>query len=405
MRSSRGCAVLMLLCMAVVVHAQKVSGNLRDDLKELVQTPAIPGYEQELAEKITAKLQSYSPKHDNLGSVIVTVGAGSPRRLIVAPMDEPGFVTSGITDEGYLRVQRLPQAGSLPLFNELYSAQPVEIGAAQQKWISGAVAGLSIHLQPARQHPPSAADLDDMYVDIGATSAQEARAAGVDLLSPMVIERKFFEMGNATWTSPAIGDRFGAAILLELLRHLDPQKLHGTTTFAFVAQQWTESRGLDRVVQAVKPEELIYVGRLIRSSRPANSTETAPLPGFTQKTGSGVLVGTGNPQTGLSAMADELKQLAVQNNIPFMTDFSAPITPMATRGSLPKPPLPARTVHLAVATAWPSTPAEYLDAHDVINVIALLEIYLQVQSIKQELPPAQVFPNPDLPVKCQDSAA
>src|SRR5205085_7266565 len=120
----------------------------------------------------------------------------------------------------------------------------------------------------------------------------------------------------ATWTSPAIGDRFGAAILLELLRHLDPQKLHGTTTFAFVAQQWTESRGLDRVVQAVKPEELIYVGRLIRSSRPANSTETAPLPGFTQKPGNGVLAGSGNPQTGLSGIADELKQLAAQNNIP-----------------------------------------------------------------------------------------
>ena len=153
-----------------------------------------------------------------------------------------------------------------------------------------------------------------MYVDIGANTAQEVRAAGVDLLSPMAIERWFYEMGNANWTSPAIGDRFGVAVLLELFRHLDPQKLHGTTSFAFVAQQWTEARGLDRVLQAVKPDELIYVGRLVRSTRPANSTETAPLPGFTQKPGSSVLVGTGNPQTGLSGIADDLKQLAAQNN-------------------------------------------------------------------------------------------
>ena len=183
-------------------------------------------------------------------------------------MDEPGFVISGMTDDGYLRVQRLPQTGALPLFNELYSAQPVRIGTAQQKWIPGAVAGLSIHLQPGRQHPPSAADLDDTFIDIGAASTREVRAAGVDLLSPMALERRFFEMGNAQWTAPAIGDRFGDAVLLELLRHLDPQKLHGRTTFAFVTQQWTDARGLDRVVQSVKPDELIYVGRRIRNARP-----------------------------------------------------------------------------------------------------------------------------------------
>src|SRR5947209_11594068 len=216
-------AVLMLLCMMVAnVQAQRVPGNLRDDLRELVQTPAIPGYEQQLAAQIAARLQSYSPKTDNMGNLLVTIGSGTPHRLIVAPMDEPGFVISGITDDGYVRVQRLPQTGSLPLFNELYSAQPVKIGTTQQKWIPGAVAGLSIHLQPGRQHPPSAADLDDTFIDMGASSAQEVRAAGVDLLSPMAIERRFYEMGNAQWAAPAIGDRFGDAVLLELLRHLDP---------------------------------------------------------------------------------------------------------------------------------------------------------------------------------------
>src|SRR5437764_13167948 len=123
MRSSRGCVRLMLLCLAVVVHAQKVPGNLRDDLKELVQIPAIPGYEQELAGKIAAKLQTYSPKNDNLGSVIITVGTGSPRRVIVGRMDERGFVISRLTDAGYLRVQRLRQTRALPLFDELSPAQ------------------------------------------------------------------------------------------------------------------------------------------------------------------------------------------------------------------------------------------------------------------------------------------
>src|ERR1051326_4472646 len=79
MKTSWRCAVLMSLCMVVAsVQAQKVPGNLRDDLKELVQTPAIPGYEQQLAALITARLQSYSPKTDNMGSILVTVGTGTP---------------------------------------------------------------------------------------------------------------------------------------------------------------------------------------------------------------------------------------------------------------------------------------------------------------------------------------
>ena len=73
-----------------------------------------------------------------------------------------------------------PRGGNLPLFNELYAAQPVLLQDAKGNWINGAMAGISIHLQPQRQHPPSMADLDNMYVDVGVTSAQEARAGGAN---------------------------------------------------------------------------------------------------------------------------------------------------------------------------------------------------------------------------------
>ena len=100
------------------------------------------------------------------------------------------------------------------------------IGTAQNKWIHGAVAGLSVHLQPQRQHPPAASDLDNMFVDVGATTVAEARAGGADVLSPVVIDRKFCEMGFGKWTAPAIGDRFGVAALLEVSDRFDPDRLH-----------------------------------------------------------------------------------------------------------------------------------------------------------------------------------
>src|SRR5579872_6306830 len=254
-------AVLLLPATAFAAP-RRVTGSLLDDMRQFVRTIAVPGYEQDLSRVLAQRLAAFSPKTDSLGNVIVTVGSGSPNRLLVAPIDEPGYVVSDITEQGYLRLQRLPQFGVLPLFNELYSAQPVKIKDAQGTWIDGVVAGPSVHLQPGRQHPPDLNDIENMYVDIGAVSAAQVHSAGADVLSPLAIDRELYQMGTSGWTAPAIGDRFGAAALVEVLRSLDPQKLHGSLTVAFVTQQWTGAHGLQRLLDAIKPEELIYVGRL-----------------------------------------------------------------------------------------------------------------------------------------------
>ncbi len=403
MRAQSRVAVMSLcLITALIGMAQKIQGklpgSLKDDLREFVQTPAIPGYEQQLAASISSRLRSYSPKTDEMSNVSVTVGSGSPHRLIVAPMDEPGYVISGITDDGYLRVQRLPQTGALPLFNELYSAQPVKVGATGQKWIPGAVAGLSLHLSPGRQNPPSAADLDNIFVDIGASSAQEARAAGVDLLKPMVLDRQFFEMASGQWTSAAIGDRFGDAALVEMLRQLDPQRLKGTLTVAFVAQQWPGARGLERLLETIKPNELIYVGRLMRGGAAPGEVPKS----FTRKPGSGVVIGSSSTSSSTqeesNALAAELKQIAAQNNISINSDYSAPLMP---RGYLARSAMPARSVHLAVATGWPTTPVEIVDGHDLAGLTALLADYLQGQSQKIDIGEATALPARSLPAPAQ----
>src|SRR5579872_7386452 len=255
-------AIFVVSPLTAMAADKGVPGNLLSDMQQLVQTPAVPGYEQELSRAIAQQLAAYSPKLDSLGDVVITLGSGSPNRLLVAPIDEPGYVVSDITEQGYLRLQRLPQFGVLPLFNELYSAQPVKIKDAQGTWIDGVVAGPSVHLQPGRQHPPDLNDIENMYVDIGAVSAAQVHSAGADVLSPLAIDRELYQMGTSGWTAPAIGDRFGAAALVEVLRSLDPQKLHGSLTVAFVTQQWTGAHGLQRLLDAIKPEELIYVGRL-----------------------------------------------------------------------------------------------------------------------------------------------
>ena len=349
-----------------------VAGNVADNLSEFLQTPAISGREGELVEKIRSKLVRFHPVVDNHGDVIVTIGSGSPHRLIVTPIDEPGFVVSGITDDGYLRVQRVPQTGLPPIFNELYAAQPVQIRTTSGKWVDGVFAGLSVHLQGGRANAPKASDLDNMYVDVGATSAAEVRAAGIDLLSPIVINRRFGALGYGKAAGAGIGDRFGAAALVELLRHVDPSMVSGTLTVAFVVQQRTGARGLQRVLTTVQADEMIYVGRLTPGGPVVGVENIHRAP--RHEPGGGVLLGLEKTDGIPEGLAADLKQIAAAHKIQFVSDYSSGIMPP---GYLPPPPIPLKWAHLGIATAWPDTPAATINLQDFDELLNLLERYVQ----------------------------
>ncbi len=362
-----------------------IGQDLRQELKNFVETPAIPGYEQVLAKEIQRELAKWKPQIDPIGNVVVTIGSGAPHRAIVTPMDEPGYIVSNITADGFLRVQRLPQTTPNPIFDSLYSAEPVYIRTRSGKNVTGVVAGLSTHLQGARPAPAPADlhegmyGLDDIYVDVGATSAAEVRQAGVEILDPISIERRLYEMGYGRMTSPAIGDRFGCAALVEMLRYLDATKVMGTLTVAFVGQQWVGGRGLERVLaQAAatqKIDEMIYVGRLTRGNAGGGRGGRG---GFAlvepKKTdGSGALIGGNGANATLGDFANELQDLATKNNILASADVTAPLARAADAAAAF--PLPARFARLGIATKWPATPGEIIDADDLVALTQLLEVY------------------------------
>jgi len=356
-------------------------------LKSLDDVPAVSGYEKQLVDQISSQLLAFHPQVDNIGDVVVTLGSSTPHRLLVTGIDEPGFVVSAITDDGYLRVQRLPQNGLTPMFNELYSAQPVKIGTTAGGWIDGVVAGLSVHLTSNRAATRASSDLDEMYIDIGASSADEVRKAGVDVLSPITINRRLFNLADAEFAGAAVGDRFGAAALLELLARIDPAKLKGALTIAFVVQQRTGARGLQRVLTTMQFDEMIYVGRLFAGGplTGAENLRRAPR----KDPGSGVLFAGEETNASPGGLAAELKQFADANKIPFATDYSASVIPSSY---LPTPEMPPKSAHLGVATSWADTPAEAINAADFDNLVKLLVAYTQAPGkssfkLEQNSPP------------------
>lgn len=356
------CLAILFLQDALPVHAQSVE----KDLAWLAETPAVTGYEQDLAAQIRDQLKGFSPKTDNLGNVYVTLGSGGPHRLIVTPMDEPGYIVSAITPDGFLRVQRLPQQAPNTVFDLLHAAQPVWVITRSGKKVPGVFTGLSIHLQPARQNTPKMNHPDELYVDIGALTAEEVRAAGVDLLDPIALNRDVRPLGANEFTAPAIGDRFGCAALLEVLRRVDASKVKGTLMLAFVTQQWTGGRGLTRLLNELHPDELLFAGRISTPRQLAAGAKTTEL-----RTGTGVLLAVNDSSSPPAAFAAELKDLAQRNGIPFTTAAAAPIR----RGGANNDLFPERTAQLGVATLWPVTPAESLAQSDLESLASLLEAY------------------------------
>jgi putative aminopeptidase len=360
---------------------------------------AVAGYETGLLSELKSDLKNYSTRTDSLGNLIVTFGSGSPVRLIATPVDEPGYVVSAITQDGYLRVQRLPQSAPNPVFDALHFAQPVAITTRDGKAMSGVFAGLSVHLQPGRINGPKMNHPDELYVDIGAKSADEVRAAGIDVLDPIVLASRPFQADR--WplgfeAGKAVGDRFGMAALLELLPQIKLSKSiekQGTTIVAFVTQSWTGGRGLNRLLEEVHADEMVYIGRMPVSVMTPSEVKSPVL-------GEGVLLGAGDSKAPAVGLAARFQGIAKERDIALKV-VTAPKPRIA--GYAKPSEFPEQFVQLATATLWPATPAEVVSYNDVLHLEQLLQGYLHIYAPPNRgIPAGGPYHNPTAPVTFAD---
>jgi putative aminopeptidase len=364
------------VALAAAVGSGAAAAGTAPDLAALSRIPAVSGYEQTLAAAVQRDLDAMGlhPHADNLDDVWVTVGSGSPHRLIVAAIDQPGYAVSGITPQGYLRVERLPQKPPNAVFDTLSFAQPVHVQTPNGS-LDGGFIGLSIHLSPGRLNPPSMTQIDELYLDIGARSADVARAGGADLLDPVTLAQPPITIGADDEAGAGAGDRFGWEALLEAARNLRRAHASGTTTVAFVTQQWLGGRGLIRLLTELPADEMIFVGRVTPVGAAANPALAIP-----PAPGDGVLIGEqSGMQPATDALPVALQSLARNQHIANRLTRAAP--PQMV-GDGPPPALPHRLAMLGVPTLLPVTPAETFARGDLRELTRLLEAYLEEPAVE-----------------------
>ncbi len=225
-------------------------------LKDLTEAHGVPGYEGPVREVVRTYFAPLGEiLQDHIGSLICRkVGEGdAPRVMIAAHMDEIGFMVKLITKEGFLKFLTLGG-----WFDQVLLGQRVIVKTHKGDLV-GVIGVKPPHMLTAEERG-KVVQRKDMYIDVGARSADEAAALGVRPGDPVIPRADFVEMaGGRTLLSKAFDDRVGVALILSALRALQHEKHPNTIYGAATVMEEVGIRGAATSVEVADPDVAIIL--------------------------------------------------------------------------------------------------------------------------------------------------
>jgi putative aminopeptidase FrvX len=187
--------------------------------------------------------------HDNLGGIMAIRRGGSaqPKILLAAHLDEVGLMVRGILPSGYLKV--VPLGG---WWAPALVAQKVRIRTRTGDRF-GVVGAKPPHFlgedEKSRQ-----LRLNDLYVDVGARSLQEAAALGIEPGDPIVPAVEAVDLNPAGMVlGKALDDRVGCAAVIQALREL-PSGHPNTVIGSGTVQEENGIKGARTITALARPD-------------------------------------------------------------------------------------------------------------------------------------------------------
>ena len=276
-----------------------------DKMRELCLINGISGDEDKVREYIISKICDKCEYNvDNLGNIIaLKKGRKTPKNkvLLSAHMDEVGLIVKYINDDGSLKVESVGGIDSRVVFG-----RQVTVGKNNTV---GVVGGVAVH-NLSGDDRDKAVLFDKLTADIGAQSREEAEKA-VSLGDSVYFKSDYVEFGDGFVKSKVIDDRFGCALMLELIE----SELEYDTYFTFVVQEEIGLRGAKAASYTVDPDYAIVIEATTAADLPASEGEKSVC-----KCGDGPVVSFMDKST---IYNKELYKLAFdtarENNIPCQT--------------------------------------------------------------------------------------
>ena len=217
---SRPFVLLSPLALAALLLSPSTSiaqaPPLRTVLPQWIGLIAAPGHEQAATKVIMRTSPTWHA--GPLGTLVSRSGSGSPRRVIACSLDLPAYAVSEIRPDGYLRVHDAEPGRRHPLWDQFHEGQRVLI-QTRAGVRAGVFAVRSTHLWRRRAQEQRPVTTDDLWLDVGATSAREVALLGIQLLDPVVRELPQWTYGNdgdPFIAGPGAAQRTGCAVVAAL---------------------------------------------------------------------------------------------------------------------------------------------------------------------------------------------
>jgi len=191
-------------------------------LRQLLETPTPSGWEMPGQRLIAEYVRPYADSvdvdvHGNLHAV---VNPDAPVRIMIdGHCDEIGLMVQHVDNEGFLYMAAVGGVNIQLLPGERLVLQ------GRKGPVRGVVGAKAIHLMDAKEREHGVAKLTDLWVDIGASSREEALEA-VAIGTPAVAETGWRELLGDRVSARAMDDRVGAFVVMDALRRLKGRKLN-----------------------------------------------------------------------------------------------------------------------------------------------------------------------------------
>ena len=224
-------------------------------LEELTSASGVSGFEEEaikVAKKYISKTLNVSV--DSMLNTYIEREKieNAPVIMIDAHIDEVGFVVQSIKENGLIRI--IPMGGfvahNLP-------AHRVQIRNLENKYISGIITSTPVHYKGQSEQ----LSVDNMFVDIGATSDKEVKEYyKIDIAMPVMLESVFeYDEQTDIVKGKAFDCRAGVASVIEIMNTLEKEKLDVNIVGTLTSQEEVGTRGAIVASNKVQPDVAIVM--------------------------------------------------------------------------------------------------------------------------------------------------
>ncbi len=329
--------------------------ELQDLLERLSNAHGASGYEGNVRQIIEEEVKPYvdEVRTDKMGNLIATKRGGVPAIMLAAHMDEISLMVKYIDDKGFIHFTK-----SGGWFDQTLLNQRLIVHTEMGK-LYGVIGSKPPHVmkEEDKKKPVKA---EDMFIDVGATSREDAGKMGVKIGTPLTLDTEFKPLGNDRVTGKAFDNRAGCAMLIQGLREMAGVK--ATVHAVFTVQEEvglkgakTSAFGLD--LDVALATDVSYTGDHPGIEKKQSAIELGKGPSVTvsDAEGRGIIV----PESVLRW----LKEAAESNNIPYQLEVGAGGTTDASAIHLTRDGIPSGVI---------SPPTRYI--HSPVSVLSMSDL-------------------------------